>query len=85
MSKQPKSLNQKNAEKICETLRLQSVQGFKEMAKILANRERTTNNADCLSKLKQLMVSHPQLAHQLNEYLEEPVRFPVHKSFPEKL
>lgn len=85
MNKQPKTLSQKNSEKFCETMRTQSVQGFKDLGKILSQRERTGNNADCLLKLQQLMVSHPELARQLNEYLEEPIKIPIHKSFPQKL
>ena len=59
MSKQPKSLSQKSSEKLCENMRIKHAQGFKEMAKILANRERTSNNPDCLAKLQLLMASYP--------------------------
>jgi hypothetical protein len=66
MSRQPKALTQKHSEKFCENLRGESVQVFKEMAKILTLRERNSNNTECMAKLQALFSAYPDYARQIN-------------------
>lgn len=75
----------KQAEKWIEKVKSSSQNSFKQLSKILKRYERNADDYDCFIKLNTLLLDHPDLTSDINNYLEEGNKFIINQTEVEKI
>lgn len=70
----------KQAEKWLEKVKTTNTNSFKELSKIFKKYERNSNDYECFVKVNTILLEHPDLTSEINNYLEEGNKFVVNQS-----
>ena len=80
-----KSMTTKQAEKWLDKVKSANSTSFKEINKVLKRYERTNDEQECYLKLNTILLEHPDLTNDLNNFLDEGHRFVINRSQVERI
>lgn len=80
-----KPMTTKQAEKWLGHVKSSNSGTFKEINKILKKYERTNDEHECFVRLNSILLDHPDLTNEINNFLDEGHRFVINRSQVERI